>query len=87
MAALTLGAWVTRAHALVTHEPSIGRIILYSHCPLSTEGLGTCLSTRAPPVWRGGVWSYSTPEPTAEAGRGPKPQDVWQHWIPPMLGG
>jgi hypothetical protein len=61
MAALTLGALVTRVHASVTHEPrSIAWVILYSHSPQPAEGHGTRVSTGASPVRRGGVRSYAT---------------------------
>jgi hypothetical protein len=50
IAALTLGALVTRVHALVTCEPSIiARVILYSHIAQSVEGHGTRVNTGAPP--------------------------------------
>jgi hypothetical protein len=56
MAALTLDALVTCAHASVMREPSsIARVILYSQSPQSVEGHGTRVSIGAPRVERRGL--------------------------------
>jgi hypothetical protein len=49
-----------------------------------------CASIEAPQCREAGSGAErhaATPEPTAEAGRGPEPQDAWRRQSPPVLDG